>query len=180
MSISLKLQGFGFMRNWLSKRGVTLASRPAEHLPSFGRLSRRIWIFKPQQVSRFVQFHRRITQVVPRHLVTRFIHHTLEAGAGILQATLQSTWPHVQSLRDGTDGRSLTRQLVLNRPPHQFDEAVFLLLRIVRKGDVIKSAPGVEHWHGAPPTSGFAYIAVTPTALGTSRRRRGEVQLVPA
>src|SRR5579863_6668614 len=38
--------------------------------------------------------------------------------------------------------------------------------RIVRKGDVIKCAPGVEHWHGASPKSGFAYIAVTPTAKG--------------
>ena len=38
--------------------------------------------------------------------------------------------------------------------------------RIVHKGDVIKSAPGVEHWHGASPASRFAYIAVTPTQKG--------------
>src|SRR3984957_2165676 len=38
--------------------------------------------------------------------------------------------------------------------------------RIVHKGDVIKCAPGVEHWHGATPNSGFAYIAVTPTQKG--------------
>lgn len=38
--------------------------------------------------------------------------------------------------------------------------------RIVHKGDVIKCAPGVEHWHGAAPGSGFAYIAVTPTQKG--------------
>jgi quercetin dioxygenase-like cupin family protein len=38
--------------------------------------------------------------------------------------------------------------------------------RIVRKGDVIKCAPGVEHWHGATPGSTFAYIAVTPTQKG--------------
>jgi quercetin dioxygenase-like cupin family protein len=38
--------------------------------------------------------------------------------------------------------------------------------RIIHKGDVIKCAPGVEHWHGASPTSGFAYIAVTPTQKG--------------
>lgn len=38
--------------------------------------------------------------------------------------------------------------------------------RIVHKGDVIKCAPGVEHWHGAAATSGFAYIAVTPTQKG--------------
>ncbi len=36
-------------------------------------------------------------------------------------------------------------------------------VRIIRKGDVIKCLPGVEHWHGASPESGFAYIAVTPT-----------------
>lgn len=39
-------------------------------------------------------------------------------------------------------------------------------IRIVHKGDVIKCAPGVEHWHGATPNSGFAYIAVTPTQKG--------------
>lgn len=38
--------------------------------------------------------------------------------------------------------------------------------RTVRKGDVIKCAPGVEHWHGASPGSSFAYIAVTPTQKG--------------
>jgi quercetin dioxygenase-like cupin family protein len=39
-------------------------------------------------------------------------------------------------------------------------------IRIVHKGDVIKCAPGVEHWHGATPESSFAYIAVTPTQKG--------------
>jgi len=38
--------------------------------------------------------------------------------------------------------------------------------RIVHKGDVIKCAPGVEHWHGATPNDSVAYIAVTPTAKG--------------
>ena len=38
--------------------------------------------------------------------------------------------------------------------------------RIVHKGDVIKCAAGVEHWHGATPSSTFAYIAVTPTQKG--------------
>ena len=38
--------------------------------------------------------------------------------------------------------------------------------RIIHKGDVIKCAPGVEHWHGATPNDTFAYIAVTPTAKG--------------
>ena len=38
--------------------------------------------------------------------------------------------------------------------------------RIVHKGDVIKCAPGVEHWHAASPKNSFAYIAVTPTQKG--------------
>lgn len=42
--------------------------------------------------------------------------------------------------------------------------------RIVHKGDVIKCAPGVEHWHGASQGSGFAYIAVTPTQKGKTIR----------
>jgi len=39
-------------------------------------------------------------------------------------------------------------------------------IRIVHKGDIIKCAPGVEHWHGAAPGSTFAYIAVTPSQKG--------------
>jgi quercetin dioxygenase-like cupin family protein len=38
--------------------------------------------------------------------------------------------------------------------------------QIVHKGDVIKCLPGVAHWHGASPDSGFAYIAVTPVTKG--------------
>lgn len=36
----------------------------------------------------------------------------------------------------------------------------------VHKGDVIKCAPGVEHWHGATPDSPFVYLATTPTQRG--------------
>ncbi|QJD80683.1 cupin domain-containing protein [Spirosoma rhododendri] len=36
----------------------------------------------------------------------------------------------------------------------------------VRKGEVIKCQPGVEHWHGATPTTGVTYIATTPTQKG--------------
>ena len=36
----------------------------------------------------------------------------------------------------------------------------------VRKGDVIKCLPGIEHWHGAAPNSSFAYVGVTPTQKG--------------
>ncbi len=39
-------------------------------------------------------------------------------------------------------------------------------LQIVGKGDVIRCSPGVEHWHGASPGSGFAYVGVTPTQKG--------------
>jgi quercetin dioxygenase-like cupin family protein len=39
-------------------------------------------------------------------------------------------------------------------------------VQIVHKGEVIKSQPGVEHWHGASPNSAFAYIAVSPTQKG--------------
>lgn len=36
----------------------------------------------------------------------------------------------------------------------------------VQKGAVIKCQPGVEHWHGASPTSTFTYLATTPTQKG--------------
>ena len=34
-------------------------------------------------------------------------------------------------------------------------------VQVVHKGDVIKCAPGVSHWHGAAPNSTFTYIAVS-------------------
>lgn len=36
----------------------------------------------------------------------------------------------------------------------------------VRKGDIIKCQPGVEHWHGATPQNGVTYIATTPAQKG--------------
>lgn len=39
-------------------------------------------------------------------------------------------------------------------------------VQVVHKGDVIKCLPGVEHWHGASPQSGFTYLATTPTQKG--------------
>jgi 4-carboxymuconolactone decarboxylase len=36
----------------------------------------------------------------------------------------------------------------------------------VRKGDVVKCQPGVEHWHGATPDSGVTYVATSPAQNG--------------
>jgi quercetin dioxygenase-like cupin family protein len=36
----------------------------------------------------------------------------------------------------------------------------------VRKGDVIKCLPNVEHWHGATPESGVTYLASSPSQKG--------------
>ncbi|MCX2429549.1 cupin domain-containing protein [Pedobacter sp. GR22-10] len=36
----------------------------------------------------------------------------------------------------------------------------------VRKGQVIRCMPGVEHWHGATPETGVTYIATSPTEKG--------------
>lgn len=33
-------------------------------------------------------------------------------------------------------------------------------IHLLRKGDVVKIPPGVEHWHGATPKSEFTHIAV--------------------
>jgi quercetin dioxygenase-like cupin family protein len=38
------------------------------------------------------------------------------------------------------------------------------LKQIVRKGDVIKSPAGIEHWQGASDENGVTYIAITPVA----------------
>ncbi len=39
-------------------------------------------------------------------------------------------------------------------------------LRVVQKGEVVKCLPGIEHWHGASPTSSCAYIAISPAQKG--------------
>jgi quercetin dioxygenase-like cupin family protein len=36
----------------------------------------------------------------------------------------------------------------------------------VRKGDIIKCQPGVEHWHGATPQTGITYVATSPAQKG--------------
>jgi quercetin dioxygenase-like cupin family protein len=38
--------------------------------------------------------------------------------------------------------------------------------QIVRVGDVVKCAPGVEHWHGAAVESGVTYVAISPAQKG--------------
>jgi quercetin dioxygenase-like cupin family protein len=38
--------------------------------------------------------------------------------------------------------------------------------QILRVGDVVKCAPGVEHWHGAALESGFTYVAISPAQKG--------------
>ncbi|MCX2452437.1 cupin domain-containing protein [Pedobacter sp. PLR] len=38
--------------------------------------------------------------------------------------------------------------------------------QIVRRGEVVKCLPGVEHWHGATPESGVTYIATSPSQKG--------------
>lgn len=34
-------------------------------------------------------------------------------------------------------------------------------VRMIRKGEVVKCAPGLEHWHGASPESGLTHIGIT-------------------
>lgn len=34
--------------------------------------------------------------------------------------------------------------------------------RVLRKGDVIKAPAGVEHWHGAAPTTAMTHVAINP------------------
>jgi len=36
----------------------------------------------------------------------------------------------------------------------------------VRKGDVVKCPPGVEHWHGATSQSSVSYLATSPAQNG--------------
>lgn len=38
--------------------------------------------------------------------------------------------------------------------------------QILRVGDVVKCAPGVEHWHGAAVESAFTYVAISPAQKG--------------
>lgn len=40
--------------------------------------------------------------------------------------------------------------------------------QVVTKGDIVKSGPGVEHWHAAAPDSEFAYVAISPVEGGST------------
>lgn len=35
-------------------------------------------------------------------------------------------------------------------------------IQILKKGDVVKIEPNVEHWHGASPNRDFAHISIEP------------------
>ncbi len=41
--------------------------------------------------------------------------------------------------------------------------------QMVRKGDVIRCLPGIEHWHGATADNSFTYIATTPAQKGPTK-----------
>lgn len=43
---------------------------------------------------------------------------------------------------------------------------------VVHKGDVIKSAPGVEHWHASAPHDSFGYISISPVDAGKTKWSR--------
>ncbi|WP_093831175.1 cupin domain-containing protein [Spirosoma endophyticum] len=36
----------------------------------------------------------------------------------------------------------------------------------IHKGELVKCQPGVEHWHGATPTSSVTYLATSPSQKG--------------
>ncbi|SHN22333.1 cupin domain-containing protein [Chitinophaga sp. CF418] len=47
-------------------------------------------------------------------------------------------------------------------------------VEIIKKGDVVKCSPNIEHWHGATPTDGMTHIAI-----GTNTNIGGAVWLKP-
>lgn len=42
------------------------------------------------------------------------------------------------------------------------------VLRAIRAGDAVWTAPGVEHWHGAAPAAAMTHVAVSESAPGAS------------
>ncbi len=47
-------------------------------------------------------------------------------------------------------------------------------IEIIKKGDVVKCPPNIEHWHGATPTEAMTHIAI-----GTNTNIGGAVWLAP-
>jgi len=41
--------------------------------------------------------------------------------------------------------------------------------QVIRKGEVIKIAPGIEHWHGAASEIGITYIAINPVDSASAK-----------
>lgn len=52
-------------------------------------------------------------------------------------------------------------QLLLVTGGQGYYQAKGTPIRLLRPGDVVKIAPGVEHWHGATPDSWFAHLAIS-------------------
>jgi 4-carboxymuconolactone decarboxylase len=48
-------------------------------------------------------------------------------------------------------------------------------VRAVKAGDVVWTAPGVKHWHGATPTSAMTHVAVAETLPGEAVQWREAV-----
>lgn len=44
--------------------------------------------------------------------------------------------------------------------------------KILHKGDVVKSAPGEEHWHASTSDDNFSYVSITPTEKGATEWTR--------
>jgi 4-carboxymuconolactone decarboxylase len=48
-------------------------------------------------------------------------------------------------------------------------------VRLIKAGDVVWTAPGVKHWHGATPTSAMTHVAVSEVLEGESVEWLGPV-----
>lgn len=48
-------------------------------------------------------------------------------------------------------------------------------VQTLKKGDVIKIPPNVEHWHGAAPDCMFAHISIEPNLPGNTTTRLNPV-----
>jgi 4-carboxymuconolactone decarboxylase len=106
------------------------------------------------------------SDVFPRGQKAPNVHHTGDVWLSILSRA-DSTFNHNVAVAIFAPGAKLNwhlhpagQQLIITDGKGYYQERN-QPVQIVRKGEMIKCTPGVEHWHGAAPDTSVTYLAIS-------------------
>ena len=110
-----------------------------------------------------------VTSLFPRGTLAENVHHTGDIWLYLPTDTTRNYDYHL-AVATSAPGAKLDwhlhpagQQLVITEGVGYYQERN-QAVRVVRKGDIVRCTPGVEHWHGATPTEGVVYLAITGNA----------------